>query len=132
MKQDWYEIIDFFGFTSSLREMIIEDFYSEEEKFKKNKFGGLFKEQKEQIEKRLSLQEAENIVSSFIKTKKDNLGNDSYTISKKSLAKALKDLNTRITSNILKDLVSKGVVDTAYDNEKNDFIFWIKDQGNLE
>ena len=132
MKQDWYEIIDFFGFTSSLREMIIEDFYSEEEKFKKNKFGGLFKEQKEQIEKRLSLQEAENIVSSFIKTKKDNFGNDSYTISKKSLAKALKELNTRITSIILKDLVSKGVVDTAYDNEKNDFIFWIKDQDNLE
>jgi molecular chaperone DnaK (HSP70) len=132
MKQEWYEIIDLFGFTSSLREMIIEDFYSEEEKFKKNKFGGLFKEQKEQIEKRLSLQEAENIVSSFVKTKKDNLGNQFYTISKKSLAKALKDLNTRITSNILKDLVSKGVIDTAYDNEKNDFIFWIKDQDNLE
>lgn len=35
-------------------------------------------------------------------------------------------LNDRMVSNIIKGLVSKGIVESAFDSEKNDFIFWIK------
>ena len=30
-------------------------------------------------------------------------------------------------SNILSGLVNKGLVDTAYDSQSNDFVFWVKE-----
>jgi hypothetical protein len=35
-------------------------------------------------------------------------------------------LNDRMVSNILNGLVSKGLVESAYDSDANDFIFWVK------
>ena len=37
-------------------------------------------------------------------------------------------MNHRMTSNILNNLVNKGLVETGYDGNSNDFIFWIKDE----
>jgi hypothetical protein len=31
-------------------------------------------------------------------------------------------------SNILNSLVNKGVLDSAYDSDQNDFIFWVKEE----
>jgi hypothetical protein len=33
-----------------------------------------------------------------------------------------------MVSNILNSLVNKGVLDSAYDDEQNDFIFWVKEE----
>jgi hypothetical protein len=33
-----------------------------------------------------------------------------------------------MVSNIVRGLVKKGVLDSAFDNDKNDFIFWVKDK----
>ena len=38
----------------------------------------------------------------------------------------LEQLSERMVSNIIHNLVKKGLVETAYDNEKNDFVFWVK------
>lgn len=35
-----------------------------------------------------------------------------------------------MVSNILNTLVNKGVLDSGYDSEKNDFIFWVKEDAN--
>jgi hypothetical protein len=35
-------------------------------------------------------------------------------------------------SNIIQGLVKKGVLHTAFDNEKNDFIFWVKTEEEME
>jgi len=32
-----------------------------------------------------------------------------------------------MVSNIINSLVKKGLIETAFDSEKNDFIFWVKD-----
>ena len=40
-------------------------------------------------------------------------------------------LNQRMVSNIVRGLVKKGVVDSAFDSERNDFIFWVKDKENF-
>ena len=37
-----------------------------------------------------------------------------------------------MTSNILNGLVNKGIVETAYDDETNDFVFWIKNENKKE
>ena len=39
-------------------------------------------------------------------------------------------LNERMTSNIVNGLVQKGLIETAFDSEANDFIFWIKEDEN--
>jgi hypothetical protein len=33
-----------------------------------------------------------------------------------------------MVSNMLNNLVNKGMIETGYDDETNDFIFWIKDE----
>jgi hypothetical protein len=33
-----------------------------------------------------------------------------------------------MVSNILTKLVSDGIIESAFDTEKNDFIFWVKEQ----
>jgi hypothetical protein len=35
-------------------------------------------------------------------------------------------------SNILSKLVSEGLLDSAFDTEKNDFIFWVKENNGKE
>ena len=39
-------------------------------------------------------------------------------------------LNDRMVSNIISGLVQKGLVETAFDNEVNDFVFWVKNDEN--
>ena len=36
-----------------------------------------------------------------------------------------------MVSNILNQLVQKGLVESAFDTESNDFIFWVKDNDKL-
>jgi hypothetical protein len=40
--------------------------------------------------------------------------------------------NSRMVSNILSGLVQKDILDSAYDEELNDFVFWVKDDENKE
>jgi hypothetical protein len=35
-----------------------------------------------------------------------------------------------MVSNILAKLVNDGLIDSAFDSEKNDFIFWVVDKDN--
>ena len=37
-----------------------------------------------------------------------------------------------MTANILNNLVSKGYVDTAFDEEENDFVFWVKEDSQKD
>jgi hypothetical protein len=49
-----------------------------------------------------------------------------YLMKESDYDKILAMLNDRMVSNIIKGLVSKGLVESAFDSEKNDFIFWVK------
>ena len=44
----------------------------------------------------------------------------------------IESLNERMVSNLLNSLVNKGLVETAYDDEDDDFIFWVKEDNNKE
>jgi hypothetical protein len=49
-----------------------------------------------------------------------------YLMKESDYDKILVMLNNRMESNIVKGLVNKGIVEIAFDSEKNDFVFWIK------
>lgn len=44
----------------------------------------------------------------------------------------LVDMNHRMISNIVLSLVKKGVLDSAFDDEKNDFVFWVRKEDEEE
>lgn len=84
-------------------------------------------EEQEDLDSLLSQQEALNIVKSRAKkqhNKKTKLVR--YTIDSHLFIDIIQDLNSRMISNILTNLVNKGLVETSYDSELNDFVFWVK------
>jgi hypothetical protein len=44
--------------------------------------------------------------------------------------KIISAIGDRMTSNILNSLVNRGLVETAYDENADDFIFWVKENEN--
>lgn len=129
-KQRVYEVTDLDEFVSSLRTIILENFYDNDAKFANeiSAFDELMKRKKDNIEEKLTLQEARNIIEPMLKTVTTNLGKEEYTISHKGFKKMLDELNRRVISNILIDLSSEGLIETGFDEERNDFIFWVAEE----
>jgi hypothetical protein len=50
-----------------------------------------------------------------------------YLVSDYMYMQLIESLNARMIGNILNNLVNKGLVETAFDEESNDFIFWCVD-----
>lgn len=77
----------------------------------------------------LSQEEATTIIKQFV-TKQINRKTKQirYLITNDSYIKILENLNARMVSNILNSLVNKGFLESAYDTESNDFVFWVKDE----
>ena len=86
------------------------------------------KEEISEMDETLTHDESAIIIKNYVKkqinkkTKKIR-----YCLTDKILQSIIEDLNSRMISNILNSLVNKGVLDSAYDNEQNDFIFWVTD-----
>jgi len=51
-----------------------------------------------------------------------------YVITDMSFIEIVTSLNDRMISNILNNLVNKGLLETAFDAEANDFVFWTKNE----
>lgn len=126
-KQRVYEITNVEEFAESIRLIILENFYDNDKKLTKeiSKFDELMKTKREKIQEKLTLQESKNIIKPILKTVINSVGEKEYTVSHKNFKKILEELNRRIISNILMELVSEGLVETGFDEEKNDFIFWV-------
>jgi hypothetical protein len=80
-----------------------------------------------EIDTILSFEESKLIINSIIK-KQQNIKTKKYRymINDSLYMDVVSSLNDRMVSNILNSLVNKGLVESAYDNESNDFVFWIK------
>jgi len=132
-KQRIYEITDIDEFVKSLRSIILENFYEEEDKKKStSEFDSLMKSKRKKIEEKLTIQEAENIIRPMLKTVVNNIGEIEHTISHKGFKKMLDELNKRVISNILIELSAEGLIESGFDEEKNDFIFWIPNKEDSE
>jgi hypothetical protein len=121
-QQKWYEIDNLEDFTESLRKLVIDSFF--EDKDEDHIFKDLFRSKESELEEKLTLEEARLIVNSMVEK---NDFKEEYLVSHKAFTKIFNNLNRRIISNILRDLVSAGQIESAFDDDKNDFIFWIKE-----
>lgn len=55
-----------------------------------------------------------------------------FTISTNKYMEMIESFNGRMISNMLNNLVNRGILESAYDTEANDFIFWIKDNDQTQ
>jgi len=91
----------------------------------------LDKNEIEELDSVLSQSECLIMSKDFLKTQINKKKKEKrYIISTKNYMKMIECFNSRMVSNMLNNLVNKGVLETAYDSESDDFIFWTKNDSN--
>jgi hypothetical protein len=87
----------------------------------------------EELNKVLTQQESMVIVKNLLKKQTNKHTNQiRYVLDEEIFLKIVEALNTRLVSNLLSSLVSKGLIESAYDHEINDFVFWCKEDETPE
>jgi hypothetical protein len=131
----WFIIDDIEGFVESTR-VLVYNMFGEEEKNIDDidlEISNLDSESLTEINRCLTQEESKSIVMDYVKKSKTN---EHYTISTDRYMKFIESLNSRLVSNILSKLSSDGHLESAFDEESNDFIFWTKsdeqDKNNTE
>jgi hypothetical protein len=129
MSETWYIVPDLDNFTDKARAIVYNNFGAWQNKDELDILIDDVKEQdQEEFDNMLSHQESLLIVKELIKKQKNKKTQEiRYTINDNIFADIVYRLNDRMVSNIVNSLVQKGLVESAFDSEANDFIFWIKD-----
>lgn len=79
----------------------------------------------EELDQTLTQDECISILHDYVKPRKTKNGKKKYVINEEQFNQIIDAFNARLVSNLLTNLVNKGLIESAYDNEENDFIFWI-------
>ena len=141
INEEWFIINDIDDLTNSVRVLVFNNFGKSTEQQVQEKEDDIVnnllleldpKDQKE-LDETLSYSESLIIVKQHIKKqihkKTDKIR---YIMNSDMFLKIIKSLNDRMVSNLLNSLVNRGLVETAYDAEDDDFIFWVKEDNNKE
>ena len=83
---------------------------------------------KQELDATLTHAECMAILHTHIKPRKTKKGKIKYLISDEAFSMIIEDFNARLVSNLLSQLVKDGIVESSYDEEANDFIFWVKEE----
>tara|TARA_S200002703_G_scaffold20667_5_gene17117 strand:- start:81712 stop:82179 length:468 start_codon:yes stop_codon:yes gene_type:complete len=111
----------YYNFDDESEKLSDSDFFEKVQKIKQ--------EDMPELDKYLPFEEAKNIMKSLVVKRRHKKTKVSKLFMRESdYDEVLIQLNKRMVSNIVLGLVKKGVVDSAFDSEKNDFIFWVKDK----
>lgn len=129
-KDEWLEISNLKKFTNYIRTMVFIGFIEDNPDEDITKcFNKLSPKEKKEMDEILNIKECLIIVKSLAKRARNKKTKEiKYLLNNVRLNKIIEDINQRLVSNIIQVLVSKGILETAFDEEKNDFVFWVKDQ----
>lgn len=136
MKNEQYIINDTTQFINSARKLVFGSFGkndTDEIEDYNTIIDSLSSEDEKELDNVLSFSESFNIFESLAKKQKNKKTDEiRYIIDEHIFAKILEALNSRLVSNTLSSLIKKGIVETAYDNELNDFVFWVKNNDTTQ
>lgn len=128
----WFVIPDLDTFTYKARAIVFNNFgkSTEDQESDIDSIIDDVKEQdQEEFDKILSQSESLTIVKENVKIEKNKYTKKfRYVLDDIIFLHIIEKLNDRMVSNVLNSLVQKGLVESAFDTESNDFIFWIKDE----
>lgn len=125
--EDSYIIKDFDAFIEATRVLVFNTFSEQKDKVLDHNISNLHEKEIDELDSVLSQSESILIAEDFI-TKQTNKKTKEkrYIITDSNYMLMVEAFNSRMVSNILSNLVNKGIIDSAYDEDKNDFVFWIK------
>jgi hypothetical protein len=131
-----YTITDLNEFTDGVRKIVFGAFGKPADALNKTSaalLSQLSPEEEAELETVLSHNEAISIVKSMIKKQTHNKTRQiRYVVDDKIFNDIVEALNSRIVSNILSNLVQKGVIESAFDDEIGDFVFWASENTDLD
>lgn len=126
-----YEIIDIEKFVESTRTLVYHQFGNKEGLPKNidNLIQSLSDEEVDEMNRCLTQSESLNILQKFTKKQRNKYTQETrVSISDDDYMLYIEELNSRMISNMLAKLASDGLLETAFDEEINDFVFWTKDK----
>lgn len=126
---EWYIVSDLSEFTDKARAIVYNNFGVWNNKTEMDiLIDDVAINEKEEFDKVLSHQESLVIVKENLKREKNKITKKiRYILNDDMFAEIVYKLNDRMVSNIISGLVQKGLVETAFDEEANDFVFWAAD-----
>lgn len=128
-ESEWFVIKDIVEFTEQARAIVYNNFGTWDNDVNETIIMDQVKEsEQEELNKVLSHNESLTIVKQIAKKQTNKKTHKTrYVLNDKLFANIIHDLNARLVSNILNGLVQRGLVESAFDAESNDFVFWVKD-----
>jgi hypothetical protein len=134
MSETWFVVPDLDNFTDKARAIVYNNFgvWNNPDNLD-ILIDDVVESEQEELDKILSHQESLVIIKELVKKQKNKKTNQiRYTINDSIFADIIYRLNDRMVSNIVSGLVQKGLIETAFDDEANDFVFWIKEEEKPE
>ncbi len=128
---DWFVIKDLNSFVEHSRKLVFSSYGNEKKSNDEDIdiFEKLSDQDQDELDTVLSFDETMNIVKSFVRIEKNRKTKKiRHLVSDMIYIDIIQSLGDRMTSNILNGLVNKGVVESAYDSELDDFVFWVKEE----
>jgi len=130
--EQWFFINDFDDFVDHARSLVFKFFGVANEMADdplSSSLATLTKEELSEMDETLTHDESVIIIRNHAKKQINRKTKQTrYCLNDEILQSIIEDLNSRMVSNILNTLVNKGVLDSAFDTDQNDFIFWVKDE----
>ncbi len=144
---DWLEIADINAFSDYIRNVVYINFKDED--FQDDEItdtewnidlnaelDNISKTDMEEMDSILDKDETLVIIKSDCKKIRHKQTKEvKYVMNDNMLYKMIEHVNQRMVSNIISKLVSGGLLESAFDDERNEFIFWKKedkDNGNSQ
>lgn len=126
--KDWYVVKDLESFIDSTRALVFNNFGKQKNDTWDEIKLSVLPEEQEELDSVLSYSEALLITQETLKKQTHKTTSQTrYLVSDARYRKLIDAFNHRIVGNLLRSLVNKGLVESSFDNETNDFIFWVKD-----
>jgi hypothetical protein len=125
---EWFIVPDLSEFTDKARSIVYNNFGVWNNKTDMDiLIDDVAQNEKAEFDKVLSHQESLVIVKENLKRERNKITKKiRYILNDDIFAEIVYKLNDRMVSNIISGLVQKGLVETAFDEEANDFVFWVK------
>ncbi len=127
MRKDTFIIEDLPKFIEQSRILVFDSFSENKDNVLNTDISKMTELELSELESILSQKECMLICKDFIREKVNKHTKETQIlITEEQYLKMVEAFNTRMISNLLTNLVNKGLVDSAYDDTKNDFVFWLK------
>lgn len=130
MNEEWFIIKNLEEFINASRRLVFKNFgaKSDDDIDIDNFLINMSQDDETEMDTILSYQEAFSITKSIIKRQTNKKTNKHrYILNEQMYMSVINALNDRMVSNVLNSLVNKGLIETAYDEKTNDFIFWVNE-----